>query len=129
MAIVNGTSGNDVIEGDIAGVRSSDTLNGYAGDDYLYGLSENDTLYGGDGNDNLYGGSDVDQRWGGAGDDYFWVEFLTGLSYDNYFGGSGYDTIIVDRSAVDIYIGQLSSIEEIYSPLAGGVTTGRIIGS
>ena len=128
MARINGTSGNDSLWGDPDG-RSNDVLNGYGGDDDLHGGDWNDTLFGGDGNDHLYGGKGVDQLYGGSGDDTFWVEFWADNYYDNYYGGSGYDIIAADRSSVDIVVGELNSIEEIYSPLAGGVSTARIIGN
>ena len=128
MARINGTNGIDYLYGDPDG-RSSDVLNGYGGDDYLFGGDWNDILFGGDGNDNLYGGKGVDQLYGGSGDDTFWVEFWADNFYDNYYGGLGYDVIRADRSSVDIVVGELNSIEEIYSPLAGTTSTARIIGN
>jgi Ca2+-binding RTX toxin-like protein len=47
MAIVNGTSGADILRGTLG----NDTLNGFAGNDSLIGSSGNDSLNGGDGFD------------------------------------------------------------------------------
>lgn len=129
MTTVNGSSGDDILQGDVGGTSAADTLYGLAGSDALYGYGGNDTLFGGDDDDLLFGGAGVDQLWGGSGNDTFWVEFLSYTTYDNYYGGTGYDLIITDRTAIDIRIGELSSIEEIYSELAGTVPATNIIGS
>ncbi|MGV6801460.1 MAG: calcium-binding protein [bacterium] len=60
MAIINGTSGNDV-------------LNGTVDDDEIYGLGGNDSLFGDTGNDLLQGGTGSDTLQGDAGiDTYLW---------------------------------------------------------
>jgi len=52
MAIINGTAGNDVLNGvfDFP-FDLPDTFNGLAGNDIVNALGTNDTLNGGDGND------------------------------------------------------------------------------
>ncbi len=68
MAIINGTAGNDILNGVIDFfIDLPDTLNGLAGNDILNGLGTNDTLNGGDGNDILNGGGGNDVLNGGAG--------------------------------------------------------------
>jgi len=91
---VQGTSGNDLIFGDlfsrnsiygadgndfIIGGFRQDNLAGGAGNDILFGLSGRDNLFGGSGNDILFGGSGRDTLSGGTGDDIL-------------FGGRGRDT-------------------------------------
>ncbi|MGO4127361.1 M10 family metallopeptidase C-terminal domain-containing protein [Inquilinus sp. YAF38] len=83
----NGGSGNDTIQGNIAG----NVLNGNAGADSINGNSGNDTINGGDGNDVLTGGYDVDVINGGAGND--WIE--GGFTKDTVDGGDGNDTFYV----------------------------------
>jgi hypothetical protein len=81
---INGTSGNDTLNGGSAreciyGNDGNDTIDGNAGDDHLYGGNGTDTLYGDSGNDCLYGQ---------GGDDY-----LDGESgYDLADGGGATDT-------------------------------------
>lgn len=60
MAYIPGTSGDDVLFGDI---------NGFPEDDILYGFDGNDTLYGLDGNDTLDGWAGADFMYGGDGND------------------------------------------------------------
>ncbi|MBK8275970.1 MAG: calcium-binding protein [Nitrospira sp.] len=65
MAIINGSSGNDILKGTL----SADEINGFAGNDQLFGGRGSDTLNGGDGNDTLDSGSGNDLLNGGAGAD------------------------------------------------------------
>jgi Ca2+-binding RTX toxin-like protein len=89
MAIINGTSGDDIR----VGTAAADTINGLAGSDILIGLAGNDILNGDAesgpfGNDWLYGGSGNDTLNGGGGDD-----ILNGGSGDDTLeGGIGIDT-------------------------------------
>jgi Ca2+-binding RTX toxin-like protein len=69
--LINGTSGNDELYGDISGITGTlsgkggnQTINGLGGDDTLYGDAHlmngkahggNDIINGADGNDTLYG--------------------------------------------------------------------------
>jgi Ca2+-binding RTX toxin-like protein len=87
MAIINGTAGNDVLNGVIdfpfVPLDLPDTFNGFAGNDTINGLGTNDTLNGGDGNDILNGGAGNDTLNGGAG-------------VDTLNGGDGNDVIRSD---------------------------------
>ncbi|MEY9328324.1 calcium-binding protein [Sinorhizobium fredii] len=106
--IVNGTAGNDVLNGvtsgnalttdTIYGGAGNDTINGKDGNDTLYGEAGNDTLkgeygddalYGGDGNDLLEGGDGEDTLSGGAGND----TLRGGVDDDTYIYTGGNDTI------------------------------------
>lgn len=87
--VLDGSAGNDVIEGGIG----ADTLNGDAGNDTLDGGSGGDRLNGDDGDDFLSGGFGRDFLNGGAGDDF--IE--GGFAPDNLDGGEGDDTLIGDR--------------------------------
>src|SRR6185369_2031549 len=61
MAILNGSTGNDVLTGGV-------------GDDILLGGLGNDQLAGGDGNDLLVGGPGTNALSGGKGNDVYVVE-------------------------------------------------------
>ncbi len=74
MALINGTSGADVLDGDPGSVAQDDQIFGLGGDDILNGLLSNDTLDGGDNNDTLSGGLGDDSLTGGAGADTFVVD-------------------------------------------------------
>lgn len=101
MAIRNGTSGDDELEGtrladiirgfdgddELEGEGGDDTLLGGDDDDELDGDSGDDVLYGGNGNDDLDGGSGKDRLSGGAGRD----ELDGGRGNDRLFGGTGAD--------------------------------------
>lgn len=65
MAIVTGTSGNDIL----IGTAEADSISGLGGADTLFGLGGNDTLDGGAGWDLLIGGADADALDGGSGID------------------------------------------------------------
>ena len=72
---IDGSSGNDQIEGDANantfwGDQGNDTLKGHAGDDRLDGYWGNDSLDGGSNNDILIGGEGDDTLVGGSGNDY-----------------------------------------------------------
>lgn len=76
MATINGTNGNDTLDGSagndsISGKKGDDWLDGANGNDSLYGNEGKDTLYGGDGNDLLDGGASNDELWGGDGSDTY----------------------------------------------------------
>lgn len=66
MATVNGTAGNDSLNG----TSSADEISGLAGNDTLSGLGGADTISGSAGNDVVEGGDGADRIFGGAGDDY-----------------------------------------------------------
>jgi 3-phytase len=80
VAAINGTSGND-------------TLNGTIAPDIISGLGGNDFLLGGAGNDALNGGRNRDTLQGGEGDD-----FLSGdLDRDVLTGGGGKNIFAIGR--------------------------------
>lgn len=84
---VNGTNGDDVINGTSYGA-GGDILNGGAGNDTIYAGAGNDIVNGGSGDDYLFGDDGNDVLNGGSGNDYV-------------NGGYGNDTVIynggVDR--------------------------------
>ncbi len=84
--IINGGDGNDFVSG-------FGTLNGDAGDDTLLGSLDGQTINGGAGNDTIRGAGGIDVVSGDAGDDTFLLDFDGNV--DNYFGGDGYDTLVV----------------------------------
>lgn len=87
MADINGTSGDDILDGTPAG----DLIKGFAGDDILNGGDGIDELRGGKGDDILNGGLDKDNVFGGSGNDTFIIE---GSHFgDNIDGGSDTDTL------------------------------------
>lgn len=118
---VNTSSGDDFID---AGT-GDDTVDAGDGDDQLFGGDGNDVLngelgddviYGGDGNDIINGGLENDLLFGDAGDDVFLHEGLDG--WDEYFGGTGTDTIYVQNVSPYATVGQikitsLNSVEAI----------------
>ncbi|HYG47019.1 MAG TPA: calcium-binding protein, partial [Allosphingosinicella sp.] len=112
MAILNGTSGDDVINGTADG----DTIEGLAGADELQGLGGGDTLRGGDDNDRLWGGEGHDTLEGGGGNDiindHYGNDLLDGGEGDDHLeslyggddilrGGGGNDDIVLDHVEAD----------------------------
>ncbi|QQP94046.1 hypothetical protein IGS68_35130 (plasmid) [Skermanella sp. TT6] len=109
-----GQGGNDTITGDgaanklvggdghdhLVGNGGNDALFGGTGNDYLSGGSGNDMLYGDAGNDRLSGGSGNDRVRGGDGNDIIEhtvrTKGLLPASSDDYQGGSGTDTLLIN---------------------------------
>ena len=95
----NGTSGDDVIIGDI----SAETVNALDGSDFVDGLLGDDTIFGGPGSDatdgtggtkGLVGAEDSDRVFGEGGADFIDLATLdTPGSEDFASGGPGNDTI------------------------------------
>ncbi|BAT60057.1 bifunctional hemolysin/adenylate cyclase precursor [Variibacter gotjawalensis] len=118
---VNGEDGDDTLIGGVG----DDKLYGGRGNDTLYADSGNDLVYGEDGDDHISGGDGIDLLDGGYGSDIFSISVESGLtaqgsssiglSYnvqrsvsvtglgvvgDTIWGGSGNDTIVLDRKGM-----------------------------
>ena len=110
--IVEGTAGDDLINGAYADdpsgdmIDNSDALDGSnddsveagagdddvwsgLGDDYVHGEAGNDSIYAGAGNDTVIAGSGTDVVWGGDGDD----SLSGGADNDGLIGEAGNDTL------------------------------------
>lgn len=97
---LDGGAGND----DLRAGMMDDKLYGGDGDDQLFGHGGNDLLVGGDGNDALYGRYDNDLMYGGAGNDRVHGDWGNDIMYgntgiDRMYGGDGND--IMDGGADD----------------------------
>lgn len=116
---VEGTAGNDTIDGSYVGdpdgdlvdsndailaghAGNDDLIYGYGGDDTVLAGAGNDTVYGGTGNDSIDGGADNDELYGGADDDT-----LAGATGDDtLYGGDGDDVFqITDDHEGDTIFG------------------------
>ncbi len=100
---INGSEGNDSIEGTVAadavfGGSGNDTINTRQGDDVVFGEGGNDVIdvcegndivYGGEGNDSILGGNGRDTLYGGAGND----TIKGGNDNDTIYGGDGDDVL------------------------------------
>ncbi len=130
---VDGTAGNDVIDGaylddpegdmvdnnDAADGSNDDVIMAGAGDDTVFGNQGSDTIYGEAGNDVLYGGFDNDTLYGGdgndtlhgnEGDDVFYGgagadSIETGTGNDTFYGGDGNDRVNGDYGDDVLYGG------------------------
>ncbi|MDO8327775.1 MAG: Hint domain-containing protein [Cypionkella sp.] len=105
--IVNGTSGNDVIDASYVGDLNGDRIDandatGYAGTtgqaDYVLAGAGNDTVSSGLGNDQVYGGTGNDVVNAGAGNDTVYGDSENdsldgGSGHDLIYGGTGDDTL------------------------------------
>lgn len=105
--IVNGTTGNDVIDASYAGDLNGDRIDandatGYAGTtgqaDYVLAGAGNDTVSSGLGNDQVYGGTGNDVVNAGVGNDTVYGDSENdsldgGSGNDLIYGGSGDDTL------------------------------------
>jgi uncharacterized protein YhfF len=94
MAVIYGTTGNDVINttSNPASTTAADYINGGSGNDYVFGGQGDDVLVGGNGNDVVNGGTGNDRLAGGVGDD--WLD--GGAGYDMLRGGAGDDVLVWD---------------------------------
>ena len=92
MTILNGTDGDDVLEGSAV----ADLIRGLGGNDTLFGYAGDDSLRGGSGNDFLEGMAGRDVFDGGGGNDVMYVNVEGGdlaAGEETYIGGVGYDSI------------------------------------
>lgn len=103
---VQGTNGNDIIDGAYAGdpqgdlIDNADAVDPTAGpdDDIVEAGLGNDKVHAGEGNDVVFGGADDDRLIGGNGNDDLFggdgQDFLNGeAGDDNLYGGDGQDTL------------------------------------
>ena len=97
---INGGSGNDNLNGDLAIVQGFDgeeigaQLFGTPGNDTINGNAGNDVLRGGPANDRLTGGSGLDAMYGEDGNDTIIARDNVGSEVVD--GGAGFDTAQVD---------------------------------
>ncbi|EDX83039.1 type I secretion target GGXGXDXXX repeat protein domain protein [Synechococcus sp. PCC 7335] len=95
--VLFGGKGDDTLRGDLnnrnpqVGVGGNDVLRGGAGNDAIGGKGGNDQLFGDDGDDLLFGDDGDDILTGGAGNDR--------LQGDDFSGGSGADTFVIEAGA------------------------------
>ena len=106
MVVYTGTAGADTW----FGTTGNDIANGGAGDDYLDAKDGNDTVNGDDGNDILYGGPGIDILNGGAGDDTLTILFSDLSAGDQFYGGSGTDTLFVSGDFSNIFTADVTGI-------------------
>jgi VCBS repeat-containing protein len=105
--VLNGGSGNDALEGGkgndiLNGGSGNDELDGGKGNDILNGGAGNDELDGGKGDDTLNGGAGNDELDGGKGDDIAIYTASENIgSTDEYKGGEGFDTLVLDLTRAD----------------------------
>jgi hypothetical protein len=114
--MINGGSGNDNLNGDLA------ILQGFDGEEigaYLFGTPGNDTISGNVGNDVLRGGPAHDKLTGGAGSDAMYGEdgndmifARDGVGLEIVDGGLGFDTAQVDSIPFSL-ADRLFSIESL----------------
>ena len=97
---VQGTAGNDLINGWYTGDPDGDRVDG--NDAILAGDTGNDDLiYGYGGNDRIYAGNGNDEVYGGTGNDLL----QTGLGDDTVYGDDGNDSIYAENGNDTVYGG------------------------
>ena len=99
---VEGTAGNDLINGSYTGDPDGDRVDG--NDAILAGDTGNDDLiygYGYGGNDSIYAGNGNDEVYGGTGNDLL----QTGLGDDTVYGDDGNDSIYAENGNDTVYGG------------------------
>ncbi len=141
MAVINGTSGDDLLNGTanddiIRGRAGDDTLNGGAGDDRLLGGAGSDSLFGGDGDDIITPGTNsfFDYIDAGAGIDI--IDFSTANGAQAFYniandglnaGISATVDGVLNTGAIDKGINGTTTLVDVANALAGlGV---RLIGT
>ncbi|WP_420567456.1 Hint domain-containing protein [Thalassovita sp.] len=126
---VDGTAGDDLIDGaytgdpegdmidggDGAGGSDADWVEAGAGNDTIFGGAEGDTIFGGDGNDVIDGQDGPDRVFGDAGEDTIHVgvsDQAQGGDGDDtfYASGAGGGTMHVDGSEGDETVGDTLNI-------------------
>jgi Ca2+-binding RTX toxin-like protein len=104
-APINGTTGNDVI-------------NGYLAPNLIDGGSGNDTIYGNVGNDVIRGAEGADSIYGNGGDD----SLEGGSGTDTIQGGDGVDTVILNTNSTNFIIYR-NNVDYITVQDTGNTTT------
>jgi hypothetical protein len=94
MAVINGTAGNDLLNG----TASGDEIRGFGGSDTLNGGGGGDTLLGGAGKDVLNGGGGADTLIGGGGND----TLVFDASDTSVNGGAGTDALRINGAGVAV---------------------------
>ncbi len=127
MALINGTSSSDTINGtqerdEIAalpgsGFAGNDSINGNQGADTLNGGQGDDTIYGGRGHNLLRGAQGNDLLFGGVGNDTLWGD----RGADTLSGGDGSDLFVLSSDRNGDTITDFRSDDAI--GLADGLTT------
>ncbi|HAA30966.1 MAG TPA: hypothetical protein DCE56_28755 [Cyanobacteria bacterium UBA8553] len=128
--VINGTSGNDNLNGGNSGeifygFAGNDNINAGEGNNNLYGGDGNDTLNSGSGDDILNGGDDNDSIYAGEGKN----QIYAGSGNDLVFAGAGDDLIYGGEGSDAIYAGE--GVNTIYSGdgddlIYGGSNSDRI---
>ncbi len=95
MAFIQGSAGNDVLDGtplgdEILGLAGNDFIRGLGGNDIIDGGDGDDTINGNEGNDFVQGGRGNDFVYGGQGDDVV----VGGEGNDNVNGNKGNDIVL-----------------------------------
>ena len=130
--IVEGTSGNDLIDvsytGDPEGDRidyndaldnrdNDDLVHAFGGNDTVLAGAAQDTVYGGDGNDSLNGQDGNDTLYGENGKDT-----LVGGAGSNRLDGGAGDDLFVGGAGADTFVGGAGQDNLDYSASTSGVT-------
>ena len=110
--IVEGTSGDDVIDatylgdpdGDLINANDATGVGGTLGDgDYIVAGAGNDSIVAGDGDDVIYAGADDDTVFGGLGDDRVWLG-AGNDSFGTYQADSGGNDTVYGEAGNDFII-------------------------
>jgi Ca2+-binding RTX toxin-like protein len=128
MANIDGTAGNDTLNGDtnsndfrdyIQGFAGDDLLNGGLGSDVLLGGLDNDVSNGGEGDDYIEDYEGLNILNGGNGDDYIFTSSTNANIVD---GGNGFDRLYLDYYAGGSYTGATTAANITFT--ASGIGSG-----
>jgi Ca2+-binding RTX toxin-like protein len=133
MATINGTTGNDTLNGSddagdsIMAGSGNDLVQAYVGADTVFGGAGADTLDGGAESDTIYGNTGADSILGGDGDDLLRGDHITGVSLADHASlpsGDPVDWTVANMSAVpvDLYWIDTSGVLVFYATLPADST-------